>query len=171
MFSGKTTALLSLFEQIKDPSTCMLIKPSYDTRYAPGVITTHDGKVCSCTTVSEDISTLVIPDTITYLFIDEAQFFSGLGDFITQHSSVQHVVMAGLMYDCKQEHFGELHKLQYTQEITQLESDCFKCHSTHGKHTLQSIEYGGNTRRVSNAGYFVVCDICLIAYNNRDFTL
>lgn len=88
MFAGKSESLVKevLYAShfSTDPGAEILVmKPSYDSRYGPGRIVTHDGAAISAIAISG------IPDMparpVRQVFFDEVQFFTEpyfLGDFV-----------------------------------------------------------------------------------------
>lgn len=169
MFAGKTTHLLKLYDfySQNESTRCILVKPSIDTRYDPVSVSTHTGTKRPATVV-DDLKSLVMLDQVTHVFIDEAQFFSNLDcflDYCQSIGSIQGVFFAGLMFDCKQHYFGDLHSIATRSREIILESTCSKCRSQHGIHTVQSQEFGQDTRRISATGYLVLCNECLVVHN------
>ena len=77
MFAGKTSALISFFNQYEDNTQAF--KPSTDTRFlGAGFISSHNQKHIPCQAVNKPIDILRLVDEETALvLIDEVQFFEG----------------------------------------------------------------------------------------------
>jgi len=135
MFSGKTSYLLDIIQQLKEKNDSFLvINHISDSRYNDNSITNHNKKsenAFSLHTLKEfDICIL---DKINYLLIDESQFFTDLYDnvlkFLNYKKSLN-IIIVGLDGDYKQNVFndGQLLKLiPHCEKLTKLYSTCYKC--------------------------------------------
>lgn len=130
MFSGKTSALISRYISyikncVKNP--LKVYKHSFDNRKNSTHISTHDGKEIPCISITSITEIDLKKDDI--IFIDEAQFFEGLFDWIKKNFNVScKVHIAGLNSDFKQESFGDINLLSplCSEEILHL-SMCKIC--------------------------------------------
>lgn len=164
MFAGKTTHLIKEYDRqrLNAGSSCLLLKPSVDTRYMTHAVVSHTRVQRDCELITTDWrATLNVPENVTHVFIDEVQFCDDLLEIIAElPSSVRVVYLAGLMFDCKQEPFGKLHDIT-ANTVVRLTGQCAQCGSHEGEHTIQSSCWGAQSRRVGADGYFVACTACL----------
>lgn len=131
MFSGKTTKLLRLYGECSESK--LLINHSNDCRYnSNGDVTSHDLKTESSLAL-DSLNSLLNKDeyfSASRIFIDEAQFFSGLYHAVTtmvdKHG--KHVTLAGLNGDYLRKNFGEISELLPMADSYQLlHAKCFAC--------------------------------------------
>ena len=115
MFSGKTTKLIELYNEISKSETCLTINYALDNRYGEGKIVTHDGLSIDGLCIT-DLNEIFIEEKhqkflrAKYIFINEAQFFKDLKlwvDFVMKCMK-KNVVLCGLDLDFKKQQFGEL---------------------------------------------------------------
>jgi len=133
MFAGKTTLLIDKYNELSKTDRCLAINYALDKRYGEGKIVTHDGLSidCICIESFEEIATnekyLALINEATYIFINEAQFFKHLKNWVLYVTQVLHknVSMCGLDWDFKREPFGELMDLvKYATTVHNLTGTC-----------------------------------------------
>ena len=133
MFSGKSTELIRLIRREKAiDNNILVIKPLIDKRYSEDHVCSHDYDKVQCVTTKELKSTKSIKDwnNIKVIFIDEAQFFKGLYDFVVECLEVYNksVVIVGLDGDYKREPFGDILRLiPLSDEVKKLTAYCHFC--------------------------------------------
>ncbi len=145
MFSGKSSELIRRIRRARiRKKNIIVIKPKIDSRYHESKISTHDGSTIECINLDlYGLNKLNIPDNINYIAIDEAQFFTGLYDFVNNHmEKARHVLVAGLNGDYKKDKFGEITDLiPIATRITKLSAVCSICgkkaHYTYRKSTQE----------------------------------
>ena len=149
MYSGKTSAL------IRDAKRGDLII-DYDTGGEAGILYNHDNVKIRCER-TRDLSS--VKTTATSIFINEAQFFVGLVDFVKEmiHQG-KHVHVYGLDGDFRQQKFGSiLDLIPMADTYTKLYAIC-KCgeNASFSKRlTSSTSQYGPDDR------YIPVCRACL----------
>ncbi len=139
MFSGKTTKLLKTYKTL---SSCysnnkiLLINHASDNRYGQSHIISHDGDKCPCYSLNKlheiytefDNSML---NTIEYVLIDEAQFFTDLYDIVLKLlKDGKNIFIAGLDSDFQQKPFYNsklLELIPYSTTIQKFCSSCYIC--------------------------------------------
>lgn len=129
MFSGKSSELIRRLKRHQAINESILvINSSIDTRSNSSVIKTHNSDTFDCIKVS-DLSSIELYENIDVIAIDEAQFFSGLKDFVIRmKSKVKRIIIAGLDGDCFQNQFGEiLQIIPIADEIIKLHALCMIC--------------------------------------------
>ena len=137
MFSGKSTKLIELIRKYKVIKYSILtINNSMDTRYSDtSQIVSHNKDSEPCVSVkylnevhkndffkSKYMNSQVI-------FIEEAQFFSDLNEFVTEAlKDKKTIYVVGLNGDSNQNNFGEIHKLlPKCNDIELLKACCKIC--------------------------------------------
>lgn len=176
MFSGKTTKLIQLYENINKYKkfNCLAIKYKLDNRYTDkSEIMTHDKLNIECLSC-ENFNELLFNTNYynkfikaTHLFIDEAQFFENLLTwllyFIKTHN--KHIIISGLDYDYKKQPFGQINEAKsYANYIYQLKGKCNDCNNesiyTHRKIKSNELILIGSDE------YIPVCNDCWNKYSN-----
>lgn len=138
MASGKSSEVIRLYRRFKQTYSeeqIGLISHATDTRYGNQVISTHDKNQIPCIC----ISTLADLESEEYqlkyenweiIFIEEAQFFSGLKSFVKNAVDIhhKHVIVIGLDGDFQREEFGEISALiPLADNYTKLKAICHYC--------------------------------------------
>lgn len=142
MFAGKSTKLIECYSSSEtDKVNKAVFKYIHDTRYSdkPEVIT-HTRIVLPCYMIStcSEINKLITPD-IQEIFIDEAQFFPDIYDWITElitnkqnsepKSAIKNIYIAGLNLDAKGNIFNKQLDdiIQFADECHILHAKCYVC--------------------------------------------
>ena len=128
MFSGKSTELIRRLKRHRAINESILvINSAKDTRSANEVIKTHNSDTFECVKVS-DLS-LLEPIDVDVVAIDEAQFFTGLREFVQRVSPrVKRIILAGLDGDFLQRPFGEIFDIiPLADEVLKLHALCMVC--------------------------------------------
>ena len=117
MYAGKTTKLLELSAAVE--SKCIV---DYQTDGVRAELFTHDGCVTKFIS-TQSLATVPHADT---LFINEAQFFTGLKEFVVDRLQMNTTIyLFGLDGCSSQQKFGELLDLvPYCDSITKLTATC-----------------------------------------------
>jgi thymidine kinase len=127
MFSGKTTRLIELSSQYKNPA---IINYALDTRYHTTMLSTHDKKMVPC------IQALQLADVIPFvqeadaIFINEGQFFPDLIDIVKTlvETCQKEVYVCGLDSDFRREPFGDILRLiTLCDSVEKLKARCVRC--------------------------------------------
>lgn len=128
MGAGKTTKLLKTIEQARNENKEVLcLKHCIDTRYKTDEIVTHTGASVPATSVSV-LDASLLNGSEECVFIDEAQFFSGLIEFVDLAvEKGKAVYVAGLDMDCFAKPFGEVLELSKKYPATFLTAKCISC--------------------------------------------
>lgn len=147
MSSGKSTELVRLINREKSIKTpIIVINHSSDTRYGKNKLTTHD-KI-SIDSISLDKLMDIINDEnyikSKIIFIEEAQFFNDLFDFVKYsiNKCNKSLVIAALDGDFKQEPFDNISKvIPLADNITKLNALCSVCNDgTPAPFTMRNIK-------------------------------
>ena len=131
MFSGKTTALLAAYDECS--ASKMLINHASDVRYsATADATTHDRRTRAARAIHRLRDARAHEEYLsaTSVFVDEAQFFPDLGEFVTRmvREDAKHVTIAGLHSDFKRTKFGQvLDLVPIAAHVTFLYARCARC--------------------------------------------
>jgi thymidine kinase len=132
MFSGKTDELIRRLRRARIARQAVQVfKPSLDTRYGIGKLTSHAGSEFEATPVESAQSILdrLVSDT-TVVAIDEAQFFDPSVIQVTQKLARRglRVIVAGLDTDFRGEPFGPMPQLMAEAErVDKLQAICMVC--------------------------------------------
>ena len=124
----------------------LAVKPKIDDRYTSGdkdtnFIVSHNLKKRECKLIDnlkeilEEIKKFKTisstrSDSIQYIIIDEAQFFTDLYEFVKSAVEIhnKNVVVIGLDGDSDRENFGQIHKLlPLCDDIVKLKALCSQC--------------------------------------------
>jgi thymidine kinase len=132
MFSGKTDELIRRLRRARIArQRIQVFKPTVDTRYQVGKVTSHAGTEFEATPVP---SAAAIPQLLdehtTVVGIDEAQFFdSAIGEVVqTLANRGVRVIVAGLDMDFRGEPFGPIPALLAEAEhVDKLQAICMLC--------------------------------------------
>lgn len=138
MASGKSSELIRLYRRFKQTYTeeqIGLISHATDTRYGNQVISTHDKTQIKCLCISnfgdlesDDFKEKYIKWKV--IFIEEAQFFSGLVKFVKHAVDIdqKHLIVIGLDGDFERKKFGEIISLiPQADNYTKLKAICYYC--------------------------------------------
>ena len=111
MFSGKTTELQNRIHKHKlFNNDYIVINHSFDDRYSSTDIATHDKKYLNSLSVT-DLKEFKNTDDYkknSTIFIDEAQFFPDLLEFVKYCEKNKTVIISGLDGDYNREPFGQI---------------------------------------------------------------
>jgi thymidine kinase len=155
MYSGKTTRLMDMVEKapglVVDFSLGLL---------EDGTLKNHDGRTVSCVTCHhlKHLDDMVLPLRV---YINEAQFFPDLMDFIRDYESTLDIYLFGLDGDYLREPFGQLHlAISYCDTLTKLRGTCARCKrpSSFSKRITQDTEQ----MLLDETAYIPVCRRCYI---------
>jgi thymidine kinase len=167
MFSGKSTRLIEYIRKYKTLGLDMIvIKPSIDKRYTDiNEICTHNAEKEKCISFDNDclnnIFKLESYTNTNLIFIEEAQFFSGVYDIIKKMTDIDKkiVYLSALNGDSNREIFGEIYKLlPLADNIEFLQALCTFCND--GTYGIYSKRLSDNKTQIFVAGateYKAVC--------------
>ena len=132
MFSGKSTELIRRLKRHRAINQVILVINSIkDTRSSDDVIKTHNWETFACMKVDNlDFAFDFIHDRVCdVVAIDEAQFFTGLREFVQNISPhVKRIIIAGLDGDFLQRPFGEIFDvIPLADEVLKLHALCMVC--------------------------------------------
>ncbi len=132
MFSGKTDELIRRLRRARIArQEVQVFKPSLDTRYASGKVTSHAGSEFEATPVERSamIPALLRP-AVTVAAIDEAQFFDEGIVAVVEGLAGRgvRVLVAGLDLDFRAEPFGPMPRLMaQAEQVDKLHAICMVC--------------------------------------------
>lgn len=165
MFSGKSTELIRRIKRVQSINKkIVIINYIGDNRYTENGIGTHDNNVLN----SIKLKTLMeFPfegiQLIDSFFIDEAQFFTDLYEFVKILVDIhcKHVVVSGLCGDVNRNVFGQIVSLiPIADKIDKLNAYCTMCNDgTEAPFTKRingtedQIDIGGSEKYVSLCRY------------------
>jgi thymidine kinase len=181
MFSGKTSMLINLYNEQKITTQDMLelyhikenennilaINYDKDTRYGINKIVSHDRKEIDCVSVN-DLQELTHNqadkdklESANFLFINEAQFFPNLKNWVLTQVEVfdKVITLCGLDSDYKREKFGEILDLvPHADELIKLYGKCAKCTNK----SLFTHRISNETKQevIGTDNYIPVCRHC-----------
>ena len=132
MFSGKSTELIRIIREYKFIETDILvIKHSLDSsRYSKSQLCTHDHQREDCLTLTNLNELYKNKEFIKadVIFIEEAQFFKNLYNFVSKNLDKKSFVVAGLDGDFKRNPFGDILKLiPLADKVKKLNALCKFC--------------------------------------------
>jgi len=169
MYSGKSTELcrrVRRLQTIKQPY--IIYNSVIDTRYGVSGIYTHNNTNIPSHMVDNLMDQLVTEQfkVSMTIFIDEAQFFEGLYEFVKEAVEVHHkqVIVIGLDGDSDRNNFGEIHTLfPIADDITKLKALCSQCNNgTPGIFSKKIINSSETIDVGSNGKYIALCRPCYL---------
>tara|TARA_A100001015_G_C14777283_1_gene627728 strand:- start:266 stop:811 length:546 start_codon:yes stop_codon:yes gene_type:complete len=171
MFSGKTELLIEKYNCCVEKFK-IAINYYKDVRYGENIISSHNKKSIPSINI-EFLSDIFnnpnfIKDT-SYIFINEAQFFTDLKDsvikLIEQYN--KHVIICGLDSDYKREKFGHMWDLiPFADNIIKLKGQCNSC-SNQSLFTHR-ITNEKNQEVIGSTNYIPLCRLCYIKNTQND---
>ena len=138
MKCGKSSDLIESYNQtyLSYPNKTIAINSDKDNRYGVDIIASHNGQSINCISLhnleqfyeTEHLKNKL--DTAEYIFIDEAQFFTNLKEWVLEQVELynKNIMLYGLVSDFKNEKFGEiLDLIPHADKITKLQGNCNNC--------------------------------------------
>ena len=171
MFSGKSTELIRRVQRLQTIGKSLAVYNSVnDDRYGIDGVYTHDMKSVQCITTDTLMSQLHTPifENADYIFIDEAQFFKDLFNFVRDivDKHGKHVIVIGLNGDSDRRPFGQINDLlPYCDDITMLKALCSQCKDgTPGIFSKRIVENSGQICVGSIETYMATCRKCFLEH-------
>ena len=169
MYSGKSSELVKRVNRLQTIQQPYLIYNSViDTRYGTSGIYTHNQHHIPCL-ITDSLLSQVTTESFknaTTIFIDEAQFFSDLYEFvkISVETHHKHVVVIALDGDSDRQNFGQIHTLvPLADDITKLKALCSICKDgTPGIFSKKMINSSEQVDIGSTDKYSAVCRKCYL---------
>ncbi|MEL7117881.1 MAG: thymidine kinase [Bacteroidota bacterium] len=131
MFSGKTEELIRRLKRAKIAGQRVeIFKPKVDKRYDDINVVSHDSNYVLATPIDHSKQLLDIPEGVTVIGIDEAQFFDMDLSIHCQTLALKgiRIIVAGLDMDFRGQPFGPMPNLLAVAEyITKVHAICSHC--------------------------------------------
>jgi thymidine kinase len=131
MFSGKTEELIRRLKRARIAGQRIeVFKPKIDTRYGDAKVVSHDNNSLLATPITDTSKLLLVPDDVTVIGLDEAQFFEpAIVDHVVELANRgKRIVIAGLDMDFRGKPFGPICNLLAVAEyITKVHAICSHC--------------------------------------------
>lgn len=166
MYSGKSTELLRLYRRynlIYDSQNILVITHQIDNRYGEQVISTHDKNQIpshSLTNLMNIYETEIFFQS-QVIFIEEAQFFPDLKEFVllAVERLNKKVYVFGLDGDFQRKPFGQiLDLIPYCDKVVKLKAICSICQDgTEGIFTKRIVDSQEQTLVGNQDSYIAVC--------------
>lgn len=165
MFSGKSTETIRIIKRYKNLNTynLLVINNYKDNRYGDSVISSHDLEKVESLALS---NLSLIKNDIRYIkanviFIEEAQFFSDLFNFVTNAADKDNkeVYVIGLDGDYLRQPFGDIVRLiPHAENIKKLKALCLSCNDgTEACFTKRIVKDNNQELVGSTESYIAVC--------------
>ncbi len=133
MWAGKSSLIIGKIRRYRAIGwEVLVITDQIDDRYGHNIISSHDKEIQAALAIN-DLSTLYEEPTYKdakLVVIDEAQFFTGLYDFVKTavERDKKHVVCVGLDGDADRKPFGEILSLiPLCDNVEKIKSLCAEC--------------------------------------------
>jgi len=169
MYSGKSSELIRRAKRLQTIQQPYQIYNSLiDTRYGTSGIYTHNQIHIACSITDSLVSQIDTEQfkNATTIFIDEAQFFTDLYEFVKSSVEIhhKHVVVIGLDGDSDRQNFGFIHTLiPLADDITKLKALCSICSDgTPGIFSKKVINSSKQVDVGSTDKYIAVCRKCYL---------
>ena len=178
MFSGKTTLLINKFNELSKTNKCLAINYIFDKRYTNSnkiVSHTQDYIDCICIKDLKELTSnydnLVKFNDAQYIFINEAQFFTNLKNWVlyVKNTLNKNVILCGLDLDFKRKQFGEIMDLIiYANKTFRMQGQCNEC----GNSSLYTHRIVNNNDKIliGTKEYIPLCNTCWIKANKTNET-
>lgn len=158
MFSGKTTLLFQMYEQIGG-----LILDYSEGKCHPGMIKNHDGKEHACMSLSrlDDIVSMVH----STIYVNEAQFFPDLLEFVIRcEKEEKDLYLVGLDGDFQRNPMGQLLQvIPLCDTVKKIRGNCCQCER--GSAFSKRITDNMNPYLLDETAYIPLCRNCYLNYN------
>lgn len=169
MFSGKTTRLIEIYNDLKDRHNVAVINFAEDTRYHDKMLSTHDRVMIPCLH-ARNIEDVMLSEEIQnsdVVLINEGQFFPDIYDSVMKlvETDKKRVYICGLDGDFQRNTFGNLLKLvPYSDKISKLHSNCDRC----DQRAIFSHRITCETSQVviGSSNYIPLCRTCYCLLTN-----
>jgi thymidine kinase len=171
MFSGKTTHLLETITKYeKDNIQFIVITHVIDTRYDTYKVVSHQKKSYDAIPVTnlKQLGFMKEYYDADILFIDEAQFFNDLYEFVEHAIEIDNkrVYVYGLDGDYKREPIGEIMKIiPLADTVVKLKGVCAKC--TDGTASIFSKRISKSTNQIEIGGSNEYVPVCRFHYSSE----
>lgn len=138
MFSGKSEELIRRIRRARIArQTVAVFKPTVDTRYRPGAVTSHNGVCTEAVAVGNAVDILdCVSNGVDVVAIDEVQFFDEELVQVAQTLADRgiRVICAGLDQDFRGDPFGPTPVLMAVAEyVSKLQAICVRCGGPAGR--------------------------------------
>lgn len=133
MFSSKSTHLISLVRKYRAiGKSYLLVNHITDTRYASSAVVSHDGikETALCIDILSKLNGMDDYVNSEVIFIEEAQFFSDLFDFISRETDCTEkiFIVCGLSGGYKRQPLGDILRLiPLSERVEHLSGLCKQC--------------------------------------------
>ena len=161
MFSGKTTRLLNFANNVG--TGYQLFKPHLDDRYSHTEVCSHVGKSLPATVIKDSFE-LIPRASVTFILIDEGQFFDfSLPYRIEQLLKLDYqITVAGLDMDYKGRPFDPMGQiLAMADKVEKLKSECYRCGCEAGR-TFRLTEGEERVMVGGSETYAPICFKCSV---------
>ena len=171
MFSGKSTETIRIIKRYRNLNTynLLIINNSKDNRYGDSVISSHDKQQIDSLALNELCS--IINDkryiNSNVIFIEEAQFFKDLYDFVIDAADKDNkvVYVIGLDGDYLRKPFGDICRLiPHAENIKKLSALCLLCNDGTEASFTKRIVQNENLELVGSDDSYIA--VCRKHYNN-----
>lgn len=125
MYAGKTTLLISLYEYYGG----VILDHSEEKNSKKGTFKSHNNVVKECYKVNQLMKFMEeVGTTETNLFINEAQFFDDLYEFVLKYEYTKNIYVFGLDGDFQRKPFGQiLNIIPLSDSVKKLNGICKFC--------------------------------------------
>lgn len=130
MKCGKTKRLIEKYQECKNKGlSCIMFKPSMDTRFSTTQVMDRDGHTVNCTNIKRIEELIRYTFTFNNLFIDEFQFLSGsIYDLLYILDQNVNIYISGLNLTSDRTTFGLMDKVMcIANDINIYKADCDIC--------------------------------------------
>ena len=166
MFSGKTSKLIQIYNELKASSKSVsIINHSFDKRYHETMLSTHDKIMVPCLQ-SKTLGELWysnILKTTDFILINEGQFFEDIYNIIKSMLKCgKQVYVCGLDGDFERKKFGFiLDLIPLCDKITKLNSICSLCKEKNTPAIFSKrLTKETDQKVIGNDNYIAVCRSC-----------
>tara|TARA_B100000902_G_scaffold292440_1_gene278833 strand:+ start:7568 stop:8134 length:567 start_codon:yes stop_codon:yes gene_type:complete len=176
MFSGKTSKLIEIYNNLKDNNNCLAVNYILDKRYSNEDTIVSHNKVsinCYCCKDLQSLINKIEYENIKYdyIFINEGQFFKNLLKnilYIRDNLKIN-VIICGLNLDYERKQFGELMDLiPYSDKIHECKGKCNKCENKSLYSHRLIVNKNEQVLIGSSDEYIPLCEECWNKYNHNN---
>ncbi len=174
MFSGKTSYLINIYNNIKEKEKILVINNDLDNRYSETKIVSHNGTCIPCIKTTK-LESLFLNNDINFeevsiILINEAQFFEDLIPFVKINLiKNKKIYISGLDGDFQQNKFGNIIDLiPLCDFVIKLKANCTNCKTKNSAiFTHRKLNNINQTLIGSDDYYIATCRKCYNLLNNN----
>lgn len=163
MKCGKTKHLIEKYNECKNKGlSCIMFKPTMDTRFSKNQVVDRDGNVVDCTNIKRIEELIRYSFTFNNLFIDEFQFLNGnIYDLLYILDQNVNIYISGLNLTSNRTTFGLMDKVMcLANNINIYKANCDVCNKQNSAIYTYCTVNKKDEILIGDTQYISVCPHC-----------